>query len=338
MKLLTITVPCYNSENYMKKCVDSLLEGGENVEILIVDDGSSDKTAQIADEYAEKFPTIVRAIHQENGGHGEAVNTGLRNATGIFFKVVDSDDWVNKEAYLKILSTLEHLLGGDKSLDMLISNFVYEKQGASRKKVMQYRRCFPVEEMFGWEQIRHMPKGKYLLMHSMIYRTRLLKDCGLKLPKHTFYVDNLFAFEPLPFVKNMYYLDVNFYRYFIGREDQSVHESVMIKRIDQQLRVNRLMVEAYTRYELKKKEINKYMISYLDIITTVSSMMLIRSGTEDAMKKKKELWEFIRCEDRRLYRKLRYGLLGRAVNLPGKGGRKMSVAVYKVCQKFYGFN
>ena len=338
MKLLTITVPCYNSENYMKKCGDSLLEGGENVEILIVDDGSSDKTAQIADEYAEKFPTIVRAIHQENGGHGEAVNTGLRNATGIFFKVVDSDDWVNKEAYLKILSTLEHLLGGDKSLDMLISNFVYEKQGASRKKVMQYRRCFPVEEMFGWEQIRHMPKGKYLLMHSMIYRTRLLKDCGLKLPKHTFYVDNLFAFEPLPFVKNMYYLDVNFYRYFIGREDQSVHESVMIKRIDQQLRVNRLMVEAYTRYDLRQKEINKYMISYLDIITTVSSMMLIRSGTEDAMKKKKELWEFIRCEDRRLYRKLRYGLLGRAVNLPGKGGRKMSVAVYKVCQKFYGFN
>lgn len=338
MKLLTITVPCYNSENYMKKCVDSLLEGGENVEILIVDDGSSDKTAQIADEYAEKFPTIVRAIHQENGGHGEAVNTGLRNATGIFFKVVDSDDWVNKEAYLKILSTLEHLLGGDKSLDMLISNFVYEKQGASRKKVMQYRRCFPVEEMFGWEQIRHMPKGKYLLMHSMIYRTRLLKDCGLKLPKHTFYVDNLFAFEPLPFVKNMYYLDVNFYRYFIGREDQSVHESVMIKRIDQQLRVNRLMVEAYTRYDLRQKEINKYMFSYLDIITTVSSMMLIRSGTEDAMKKKKELWEFIRCEDRRLYRKLRYGLLGRAVNLPGKGGRKMSVAVYKVCQKFYGFN
>ena len=338
MKLLTITVPCYNSENNMKKCVDSLLEGGDNVEILIVDDGSSDKTAQIADEYAEKFPTIVRAIHQENGGHGEAVNTGLRNATGIFFKVVDSDDWVNKEAYLKILSTLEHLLGGDKSLDMLISNFVYEKQGASRKKVMQYRRCFPVEEMFGWEQIRHMPKGKYLLMHSMIYRTRLLKDCGLKLPKHTFYVDNLFAFEPLPFVKNMYYLDVNFYRYFIGREDQSVHESVMIKRIDQQLRVNRLMVEAYTRYDLRQKEINKYMISYLDIITTVSSMMLIRSGTEDAMKKKKELWEFIRCEDRRLYRKLRYGLLGRAVNLPGKGGRKMSVAVYKVCQKFYGFN
>lgn len=338
MKLLSITVPCYNSQEYMRKCIDSLLEGGENVEILIVDDGSSDQTGEIADEYAVAYPTIVKAIHQENGGHGEAVNTGLRNATGFYFKVVDSDDWVNREAYMKILSTLEHLLGGDRSLDMLISNFVYEKQGATRKKVMRYRRCFPVEEMFGWEQIRHMPKGKYLLMHSMIYRTRLLKECGLQLPKHTFYVDNLFAFEPLPSVKNMYYLDVNFYRYFIGRDDQSVHESVMIKRIDQQLLVNRLMVEAYTNFDLSQRELDKYLISYLDIITTVSSIMLIRSGTEEAMQKKKELWGFIRDKNRRLYRKLRYGLLGRTVNLPGRGGRKMSVAAYKICQKFYGFN
>ena len=338
MKLLSIAVPCYNSENYMRKCIDSLLEGGEIVEILIVDDGSSDNTAQIADEYAAAHPSIVKAIHQENGGHGAAVNTGIQNATGFYFKVVDSDDWVNKEAYMKVLETLEHLLGGDKSLDMLISNFVYEKQGASRKKVMQYRHIFPVGEMFGWEQIHHLPKGKYLLMHSMIYRTRLLKECGLELPRHTFYVDNLFAFEPLPFVKNMYYLDVNFYRYFIGREDQSVNEAVMIKRIDQQIRVNKLMVDAYEKYDLRQKELNKYMISYLDIITTVSSMMLFRSGTDEAMKKKKELWDYIRNTDRRLYRKLRYGLLGRAVNLPGRGGRKMSVAAYKICQKFYGFN
>lgn len=338
MKLLSVAVPCYNSENYMRKCVDSLLEGGENVEILIVNDGSSDRTPEIADEYAAAYPTIVKAIHQENGGHGEAVNAGLRNASGLFFKVVDSDDWVNKEAYLKILETLENLLGGDKSLDMLISNFVYEKQGASRKKVMQYRHFFPVGEMFGWDQIHHLPKGKYLLMHSMIYRTRLLRDCGLELPKHTFYVDNLFAFEPLPFVKNMYYLDVNFYRYFIGREDQSVNEAVMIKRIDQQIRVNKLMVDAYKKYDLHQRALNKYMVSYLDIITTVSSIMLIRSESEESMRKKKELWEYIRGKDRRLYRKLRYSLLGRAANLPGKGGRKMFVAAYKICQKFYGFN
>ena len=134
MKLLSITIPCYNSQDYMEKCIESLLVGGEEVEILVVDDGSSDRTAEIADAYAEKYPTIVKAIHQENGGHGEAVNAGIRNATGLYFKVVDSDDWVNKEAYISILKTLYELLRGPETVDLLISNFVYEKQGATRKK------------------------------------------------------------------------------------------------------------------------------------------------------------------------------------------------------------
>ena len=137
MKLLSIAIPCYNSQDYMEKCIESLLVGGEEVEILVVDDGSSDRTAEIADAYAAKYPTIVKAIHQENGGHGEAVNAGIRNATGLYFKVVDSDDWVNKEAYIKILETLYELLRGPQTVDLLISNFVYEKQGATRKKVMQ---------------------------------------------------------------------------------------------------------------------------------------------------------------------------------------------------------
>lgn len=181
--------------------------------------------------------------------------------------MVDSDDWVNKEAYIRILETLYELLRGPQTVDLLISNFVYEKQGATRKKVMQYRRCLPQDRVFGWEEVKHMPKGKYLLMHSMIYRTKLLHECGLELPKHTFYVDNLFAFEPLPYVKNLYYLDVNFYRYFIGRDDQSVNEKVMIKRIDQQIRVNKLMVDAYINCGNTNKRLKAYMFSYLDIIT-----------------------------------------------------------------------
>ena len=128
MKILSIAVPCYNSEAYMEICIESLLTGGEEVEILVVNDGSSDRTAEIADAYAEKYPTIIKAIHQENGGHGEAVNAGIRNATGLFFKVVDSDDWVDYEAYMKILKKLRELAGGDTVLDMFIANYVYEKE------------------------------------------------------------------------------------------------------------------------------------------------------------------------------------------------------------------
>jgi len=251
---------------------------------------------------------------------------------------VDSDDWVNKEAYVQILKTLYELLRGPQTVDLLISNFVYEKQGATRKKIMQYRKCLPQDRIFGWEEVKHMPKGKYLLMHSMIYRTKLLHECNLELPKHTFYVDNLFAFEPLPYVKNLYYLDVNFYRYFIGRDDQSVNEKVMIKRIDQQIRVNKLMVDAYINCKNTNKQLKAYMFSYLDIITTISSIMLIRANTEESLQKKKELLEYIRTENKQVYRKLRHSLFGRVMNLPGRGGRKMSVAAYKISQKFYGFN
>ena len=338
MKLLSVAIPCYNSEAYMSKCINSLLIGGEEVEIIIVDDGSSDRTAEIADDYAEKYPTIVKAIHQENGGHGQAVNTGIKNATGLYFKVVDSDDWVNQDAYYEVLKTLYELIRGAETVDLLISNFVYEKQGATRKKVMQYRHCFPTNQIFGWDEVRHMKKGQYLLMHSMIYRTKLLHDCGMELPKHTFYVDNLFAFEPLPYVKNLYYLDVNFYRYFIGRDDQSVNEKVMIKRIDQQIRVNKLMVDAYLKANVSNRRLRAYMFSYLDIITTVSSIMLVRAATQECLDKKQELQDYIKDQNMGLYRKLRRSLFGRVSNLPGKGGRKMFVAAYKICQKFYGFN
>lgn len=341
MKLLTIAIPCYNSQNYMKKCIESLLTGGEDVEILVVDDGSTDDTAQIADSYAKRYPSIVRAIHQENGGHGAAVNTGIANARGLFFKVVDSDDWVKEEAYLSILDKLRELVGGETALDMLISNFVYEKEGESRRKVMHYRHILPEGRIFTWKEAGHFYPGKYILMHSVIYRTRLLRECGLHLPEHTFYVDNLYVFEPLPYVRNLYYMDVNFYRYYIGRADQSVNEKVMIGRIDQQIRVNKLMVDYFISHGsavAANKKMGRYMLSYLDIITTISSILLIRSGTDEALEKKKELLSYIRQKDAGLYRKLRYGLLGNCMNLPGRTGRFISVEGYKICQKFFGFN
>lgn len=342
MKLLSVAIPCYNSENYMRKCVESLLVGGEDVEILIVNDGSTkDRTAEIADEYAEKYPTIVKAIHKENGGHGSAVNAGIAHATGLYFKVVDSDDWVKKEAYLQILDKLRELVGGDTVLDMLISNFVYEKEGEKRKKIMHYKHILPQDEMFTWADCHHFRKGHYILMHSVIFRTKLLKDCGLQLPEHTFYVDNLFVFEPLPYVKNMYYMNVNFYRYYIGREDQSVNEQVMIGRIDQQLLVNYRMIDYLVEHKheiLKNKRLFQYMRNYLEIVHTVSSVLLIRSGTEEHLDKKKALWQYLEDKDKRLHFYMRHGIMGGAMNLPGKSGRQISVNAYRLCQKIYKFN
>ena len=341
MKLLSVAIPCYNSEAYMRNCIQSLLAGGEEVEIIIVDDGSKDGTAAIADEYAEKYPTIVKAVHQENGGHGEAVNAGLRNATGLYFKVVDSDDWVSISAYKEILKTLEKLAGAKPMVDMLISNFVYEKEGVKRKKVMSYRSAFPQDQVFTWDDVKFLHKGQYILMHSVIYRTKLLRECGLELPKHTFYVDNIFVYHPLPHVKYLYYLNVNFYRYFIGRSDQSVNESVMIGRIDQQLKVNRIMIDDYKLSDprqVQNRKLRHYMKNYLEIIMVVSSIIAIRSGTEENLEKKYELWKYLKKKDPKTYYELKWGVLGRTMNLPGRTGRKISEVAYKIANKFVGFN
>ncbi len=343
MKLLSICVPSYNSEAYLAKCIDSLLVGGDEVEIIIVDDGSKDRTGEIADKYQMLNPNIVRVIHKENGGHGSAVNAGIENATGAYFKVVDSDDRLKESAYKKVLETLRQLAFARPQLDMLLCNYVYDKQGETRHKVIHYRNTLPTNQMFTWDDVGRFRKGHYILMHSVIFRTQLLRECGVKLPEHCFYVDNIYVFNPLPYVQNMYYLDINLYYYFIGRDDQSVNQQVMISRIDQQLRVNKLMIDYYTDKKLQSlicqhKQLRKYMYNYLEIITTISSVIAILSGTDEDLAKKDELWKYLKEKDYFLYSKLRHGIFGVAMNLPGKGGRMVTAEGYKIARRFFKFN
>lgn len=343
MKLLSLCVPCYNSESYMKKCIDSLLVGGDDVEIIIVDDGSKDRTAEIADQYQTQYPDIVRAIHKANGGHGSAVNTGIDNATGIFFKVVDSDDYLKASSYQKALETLRRFARTDKQLDMLLCNYVYDKQGEEHHKVMQYKGALPVDRVFTWDDVGHLRKGHYILMHSVIYRTGLLREAHLRLPEHCFYVDNIYVFNPLPYVKTMYYMDIDLYYYFIGRSDQSVNQQVMISRIDQQIRVNKLMVDYYTDRNnqamiCRSRKLRSYMYNYLEIITTISSVLAIISKSPENLAKKKELWKYIKDKDFWLYQKLRHGIFGVSMNLPGRGGRALTTKGYKIVRHFFQFN
>jgi len=256
----------------------------------------------------------------------------------MYFKVVDSDDWVDVSSLHKIIEKLKKLRDTRKNVDALISNFVYEKEGQLRKKVVQFKRVFPENVEFGWNQVKSFRKGQYLLMHALIFRTKLLKECRLQLPEHTFYVDNLFAYVPLRKVRKMMYLDCNFYRYYIGRADQSVNENIMIQRIDQQIKVNKLMVDAIDLAQIEERNLRKYLLHYLEIVTIVSSTLLIKSGKKENIAKKQALWRYIKTNNRKVYRRLRYGLLGEIVNFPGEWGRKVTVLLYRYIQKRVGFN
>lgn len=322
----------------MERAVDSILKGGEDVEIIIVNDGSKDRTSEIAHRYEEQYPTIVRAVDQVNGGHGEAVNTGLAYAQGKYFKVVDSDDWVDEDALMKILKVLKDFEADEQQVDMLIANYVYEKEGMEHKKVIHYKNVLPENEIFGWNDVKRFHLGQYILMHSVIYRTDFLKLCQLKLPKHTFYVDNIYVYYPLPHVRKIYYIDVDFYRYYIGREDQSVNEKVMIGRVDQQIFVTKSMIDMYELKNVTNKKLRQYMLNYLAIMMTVSSILLIRSKKIENLEKKQELWQYLKKRDYGTYWKIRYGILGQTMNLPGKSGRKISSLAYIVARRLVGFN
>ena len=308
VKLISFTVPCYNSEAYMRKCIDSLLVGKDEVEIIIVDDGSTDNTGIIADEYVEKYPTICRVCHKANGGHGSGVNKGIELSTGLYFKVVDSDDYLEENALLELLDTLRDHVNNKEEADLYITNFIYDKQYDSTQYVSEYKKNFPVRRFFEWKEAKALKLWKMLLMHSLLYKTEKLRESGLVLPEHTFYVDNIFAYVPLPYMKKIYYLDVNLYMYYIGRPGQSVTIDNVVKRYQEQIRVMNIMLEAYNYNDICKmdKPLKKNMLHILYAIMNNTIFFTTAKNSSERRKLYYDMWNNLKARDKNMYNYLKH--------------------------------
>lgn len=335
--VLSVVIPCYNSGAYMANAINAALSGGPSVEVIIVNDGSSDNTFDIGLSYYEKYNGRVVLINKENGGHGDAVMAGVKRASGTYVKILDSDDLLDTEALKNVVALLTKFVEEDNLKDLVIANYVYCKEGSGDYAV-KYTSSLPVNKDFTWEEVGHFPYGTYLLMHAMIYRTQLLIDCGLQIPKHTFYVDNIYAYYPLPYVNSIYYIDENLYLYSIGREDQSVNQEIMIKRIGQQIFVTETMRDMYHLNEIMSKPLRDYMTSYLTIMYTVCTALLIESGTEENLALKRKLWEDFEHKDYKSYRVVRKKLLGWIVSRDGSFWNTLVHGGYKFYQKTMHFN
>lgn len=339
-KTITFVIPCYNSAAYMDACIESILGGGRDIEIIIVNDGSTkDDTAAKADEWALLHPEIIKVIHQENAGHGGAVMAGLRAATGIYFKVVDSDDWLDRTSRDLLLAKLRGFIAGENLVDLVVCNYVYEHVQTGSQKVIRYRGALPTNKIITWDEVGMFGPGQNILMHAAIFRTQVLRDSGVELPKHTFYVDNIFVYVPLPYVKTLHYLPVNLYRYFIGREDQSVNEPVMLSRLDQQMRITDIMVDAYVLPdEIESKRLARYMEGYLSLIIAASSMFAVLRGDAEALAMRKAMWKNLYAQDPKMAQRIGRHPLVLGSNLTSELGRKISVALYRAAQRLYRFN
>ena len=338
MKYISFAVPSYNSEAYLHKCIDSLLVGGEDVEIIIVNDGSKDGTAAIADEYAQKYPTIVKAVHKENGGHGSGVNRGMKEATGLYYKVVDSDDWADPDALKTLLDTIKEHYAADTLPDMYFANYVYEHVEDNTQYVNRdCARKMPKNRFFGWDEVKPFRMNEALMMHAMFYNREKLLATGVVLPEKTFYVDEIYAYAPLPAMKKLFYLDIDFYRYFIGRVDQSVNIKSLTSRYEQHIRVYKEIIKShsYDAIMAQPKGLRKYMKHMLSVYYLLVACFTNYYDDEERRKNYKELWDFIKETDIKTYKKLRYRSLATLINfLPWKVRGFFVRVGYSIIRKF----
>lgn len=339
-KTLTFVVPAYNMTEYLERCVMSLIAAKRNddIEVLIVDDGSSDGTLEMAQKFEARYPGIVRAIHQENKGHGGAVNTGIAAASGMYVKVVDADDWVGPESLEQVMAVLREEADSTEPIDMLVTNYVYDKVGKRNKHVVNFRHAMKAGELLTWNDLGHFGLAEYILMHALTYRTAVVRESGMQLPEHTFYVDFIYAYQPFPWVKTMKYLDTPFYHYFIGRDGQSVQTDVMIRRVDQLRLVNQCMVRATPERGTVPDGLYRYMIHFLAIESSVASVFMILSRDPENYEKKKDMWDDIKAYSPTIYKDVRKKAMSRALNLRGSIGRFVIRKGYFVAEHVVGFN
>ena len=283
MKLLSIVIPAYNVEKYLADAMKPYLEMSDpqRVEVLIVNDGSKDKTLEVARRYEEKLPGIVKVIDKKNGGHGSTINVGIQKATGKYFKVVDGDDWVDTKALEKMLEYMKNI-----NSDMIATayNMIYED--IQKEEEVHIRN---VEYGKEYEFSVICEKIEYIRMHSTIFKTSVLRENKIRLDEHCFYVDVEHDLLPLKWVKTITFYDEVFYQYRLGRPGQSVNMQSMIKNRENHERVIKRIVK-YNRDNQLPETVRKYIDKKLDNMIGFQYTILFACGSGKS--EKRELMEF----------------------------------------------
>lgn len=336
MKLLTVTVPCYNSQDYMEKCIDSILAGRDRTEIIIIDDGSKDRTGAIADQYAAAYPDDVKVIHQENGGHGEGINQGIRHAGGKYFKTVDSDDWLSTD-FIRFLDSLEEV-DRNGGADLVVTNYYYEHADGKGNRSINFSNALPEGRVFTWAETKPFRIDQILMIHACTFRTQLLRDTGLEMPKHVFYEDNYMIYGNLKNTGRLYYMNIDMYRYYIGRAGQSVQEDVMKKRYNHQIKIAELCFRSCHLGSIEDRRKRNYMRHEMLIMFGIAVLFARLNRNRQCDAELEKMWESCREFDREWADYFRYRTLLRLICLPGMTGAGFVSFIYRIAHRVVRFN
>ncbi|TGN27167.1 glycosyltransferase family 2 protein [Empedobacter tilapiae] len=291
-KLLTIIIPIYNTQEYLCKCLDSLIIKEQLfslVEILLIIDGSPDNSLSIAQEYEEKYPQNFVVINKENGGYGSVLKRGIKEAKGKYCKVLDSDDWYDKQEFEKFVNELQ-LINSDVIVTDFVKEFVFEN-----REELQTLPHLKNNQVYQLDEEINKLEGDVFVMHRLTYKTEILRKSEIDFPEKVFYTDTLFASIPLFFAKDLYYTNLQLYRYFIGRDGQTI--------APESIRKNRKSVETVIRYYYQKylenksnlsKNKNEFTIKSLKNLVEMYYRILHHMSFSDANKELAEWHKFVK--------------------------------------------
>ena len=254
-KLLTVCVPSYNVERCLDRCLFTLTScrNAPYMDIIVVDDGSKDHTLDIAKEYEARFPGIVTAVHKENGGHGSTINVAMDMAKGKYFRVVDSDDWIDSSELDRVMDSMR-----EDEIDTDIISTNYHIVNLEKGTISPMIQDCPVE----YDKVLHLSeldtKRIYFTMAGSMIKTSVLRQAGMKLQEKTFYVDMEFILFPVPYIDSVMFIDAYIYKYSRGNKEQSVHIPNMVKRYDHHDRVMRRIIEYRTATPMNEAQAEYY--------------------------------------------------------------------------------
>lgn len=262
MKVLTVLIPIYNTEKYIKRCLDSLLVPDvlDDIEIIAVSDGSKDGSADIVKDYCEKYPETMVFVDKENGGHGSTINVGIKEAKGKYFRVLDSDDWFNTVDFIEFVKRLKN-----ENADLVVCDYRKEHTYNSQSEYFVYDN---LEEgkLYKFDEFNlNILKGEYFVMATSTYKTEVLRKSGLKMLEKTFYVDMQFNVVPITEVDTFSYYHLDVYRYFIGRKEQSMNMDNFVRNQNHHKKMIKWLIEYYTEISNNLSSNKK---EYIEIILT----------------------------------------------------------------------
>lgn len=228
MKILSIIVPSYNMEKYLPKCLGSLVVAPElmdRLEVLVVNDGSKDRTSAIAHDFASKWPRMFKVIDKPNGNYGSCINAALPKCEGVFVKVLDADDWFDTAAFSKLLLLLPTVV--DEKIGLVLTDYdiVDEKGEVTTRNVL------PFEEKKPFPAATFLKSGVYVPMHAYTYRRSIFGELGYVQKEGISYTDTEWALVPLVAVESVVRFPLIVYKYFVGRSDQTMAPDIWQKSL-----------------------------------------------------------------------------------------------------------